>query len=116
MTEPVPAEPPIDNEGGVKEDSLRGALRRAVADDPVSLDFIVQTLLDACKPQVNVRIMDQLCPKCSCPHTRYVLVPRYKEAVDLAIKLMDQVEGRPGVAGVEEAGVIVRRVVVGLDE
>ncbi len=109
---PKKAEPPKP-----LEVSLRGALREALGNDTQGLDFIVKTLKEACEPTLRVRLTkNEPCPRCNCPHERYVNVPRHKEAVDLAIRLMDQVEGKPGTAEAGASGVVVNWAIKGLDD
>lgn len=106
MTEPIPVEA-----------SLRGRLGDAVAQIP-GLDTLIQIVSDATQAVRKVRVSGYECAKCgvSCPHVHYVEVPDAKNARETLAFVMEQTEGRPGVADVEDAGVVVRRTVVGLDE
>jgi len=104
-----PAEPSVE--------SLRGRLSEAAQQIP-GLDALIAIVAEACKPTRTIRIEGQVCEKCDhrCQHIRYYKISDFKAAKEALQFVLEQTEGRPGVAGVEEAGVIVRRVVVGLDE
>ncbi len=93
---------------------LRARLRSVLGDVP-EIDTLVAIIKDACKPVRKVRVFGQ-CPKCSCNHARYAQLEDAKVARETLAFVLDQTEGRPGVAGVDDAGVVVKLVYVGVDE
>ena len=99
-------------------ETLRSRLRSEVGNIDV-LETAISLLADACKPNRTVRIIGIECAKCDwkCPHHHDVLAAPDARTLQSALQFfIDNVEGRPGVAGVEEAGTVVKLVLVGVDD
>jgi len=98
-------------------ESLRSRMRAALGDAPEA-DALLEILRDAAKPNRPVRLTGFDCEKCDwhCPHHHMIHVPDPKAAMAVIEFFLNQTEGRPGVADGEEASVIIKRIVVGLDE
>lgn len=98
-------------------DSLRGRLSTAAQQIP-GLETLIEIVAEACKPTRTIRIEGQLCEKCDhrCQHIRYYKITDVKQAQQALQFVLEQTEGRPGVADGLDSGVTVIRTVVGLDE
>ncbi len=107
---PPPDPPDVD----VPVEPLRSRLRSVLGDVP-EIDTLIGIVAEACKPVRRIRIAGA-CDRCDCKHVRYELVPDAKVARETLAFVLDQTEGRPGVAGVDDAGVVVKLVYVGVDE
>ena len=98
-------------------DSLRGRLRDAMEQIP-QLDTLIQIVADACQATQMVNIEGQECVKCGfkCGHFRKYPVANVKQATEALKFVMEQVEGRPGVAEGAGQQTIVNWIVPGVDE
>src|SRR6185369_14944387 len=109
--EPEPRKPETSAE---VEATLRERLRDEVAQIPM-LPRLIAIVAEACQPDRIWKAQGK-CDKCGCPHSREWVQPRYKAALDAMEFVLTQLEGRPGVANTEDAGVIVERIIVGLHD
>ena len=98
-------------------ESLRSQMTEAAKSIP-GVETLIGIVADACQVKRKVRVIGWRCQKCGtgCQHHQVFEIDDAKAAMEALRFVMEQTEGRPGVAEAGEAGVVVIRQIVGVNE